>query len=147
MMIDRRVPSYGDVRPVVDLVTDQECHDAMQFMDTIPHDYAVAQAEADYAEHLLSVTESVGAMLSEERAVDKKKWEARASRNYAERLIAWRVARTLFLEIKAKREAAQIKIEVWRTIHADKRSRDVPEPGRREARRNFDAPQQPWTGG
>jgi hypothetical protein len=127
----RERPGYRHVRPVRDLVTDEEAHEAMQFLDTIPHAAAVAKAEWEYLDSMTSVTEAVGAQFSDERAVDKRKWDAKTSRAYTDNLAAVKKARIIQLEIEGKREAARIKIEVWRTIHADKRERGVAEPGRR----------------
>jgi hypothetical protein len=126
-----RTPSHCDVQPITDLVTDEEAYEAMQFLDQVAHDFAVAYAEADYRAYLLKQVEAVGALLSDEKANDRRLWEARQSVPYTNAILEVRQAQLAFMEIKARREAAQLKIEVWRTIHADKRGRDVPEPGRR----------------
>ena len=140
-MAERRTPSYRDVKPVTDLVTDDECFAAMQYLDETAHDLAKAQSDADYLEYMISAAEAVAALYSDERSVDKRKWDARASPSYLQRLEEWRDAKRTFLALRAKHEAAKLKVEVWRTIHADKRARDVPEPGQRASR--ADPPHRP----
>lgn len=124
-MSDRRTPSGRDVRPVRDLVTDEEAAEALVYIDTIPHDYAIAYARQDLELHRLRATESVGALYSNETANDRRLWDARSGDGYmkqAQRLFQAQVA---FQEIKAKRDAAMLKVELYRTIRADKRARDV----------------------
>lgn len=122
---------YSDVAPVRDLVTDAECYEAMQFLDESAHRIGVMQADTEYSEYMIGAAEAVSGLYSDERSAERRKWEARASPSYLKRLEDWRDAKREFLALKARREAANLKIEVWRTIHADKRSRDVVEPGRR----------------
>jgi hypothetical protein len=126
-----RTPTYRDVQPITDLVTDEEAYEAMLYLDSVAHDFAIAQANADYAEYSVQIAEATGAVMSDETSADKRKYEARTSPLYKKKLDTWRRSKITYLEIKAKREAAQTKIDVWRTIHADKRLRDVTEPGRR----------------
>lgn len=124
-MSDRRTPSRRDVEPVRDLVTTEEAYEAMVYLDTIPHDYAIAYARQDLELHRLRATEAVGALYSNETANDRRMWDARSSDGYlkqADRLFKAQVA---FKEIQAKRDAALLKVEVYRTIRADKRARDV----------------------
>jgi hypothetical protein len=122
---------YGDVKPVRDLVTDAECYAAMQFLDQTAHEIGAMQADAEHSEYMIGAAEAVSALYSDERSVEKRKWEARSSPSYLKRLEEWRDAKREFLALKARREAAGLKVEVWRTIHADKRARGVPEPGQR----------------
>lgn len=132
-----RQPGYRDVRPITDLVTDEDCYEAMKFLDTIAHDFASAYAQVDYRTYMLRQVEAVGAITIEtddngkRLSNDARVWHSRSVPAYTRAIEALRDAQMRFKEIDAKRAAAQLKIEVWRTIHADKRSRDVPEPGRR----------------
>lgn len=124
-MADRRSPSYRDVAPVRPLVTEDEAMEAMAFVDTIAHEFARTQAYADFLEYRLSIVEAVGATLSDERSVDKRKWDARASAAYSDAVQAWYTAKTEALTIKAKRDAAMMKLEIYRTGRADQRAREV----------------------
>lgn len=138
-------PAYRDVRPVRELVTDDEAWEAKVFLDETTHDIAEAQTDAEYAEYMIGVAEATGATLSDETSVDKKKWDARTSSTYAKQVKLWREARFAFLKLKARRDAAQLKVELWRTIRADKRAREVQEfdanrsAPRREERRGDDS--------
>lgn len=129
-MAEQRRPGYRDVAPIRDLVSDEEAYEAMQYLDQVAHNFAEAQANADYEEYMLGVAEATGGMLSDEKSMDRRKWEARTSAQYGEQLKAFRKSKMRYLEIKARREAAQTKVDVWRTIHADKRTRGL-EPDRR----------------
>jgi hypothetical protein len=126
-----RAPRYQDVEPVRDLVTDEECYEAMQLLDSIAHDYAVAIAAADRAAYQLRMAEAAGVMVSEQKSDARRQAESRVSAAYSRAVDVQYRAQLRAEELKAQRAAAQLKIEVWRTIHADKRSRDVAEPGRR----------------
>lgn len=116
-------PSHRDVEPVRPLVDDEEMYEAMHFLDTSGHDLAVTQADWEYAEYIVGVAEAVAASFSDESSVDKRKWEARRHKTYSDALVEMRRRRMAFLEVKAKREAATQKIDVWRTIRADQRAR------------------------
>lgn len=126
-------PSYRDVRPVRDLVSDEQCYQAMQFLDESAHDFGVAKAQVEYLTYMIGVTEALGAQLSDERSVDKRKWDARTAQPYIDRVEALRQARMTFEELAAKREAAKLKVELARTIHADKRERGVQAPQQQRA--------------
>jgi hypothetical protein len=129
--VSARSPRYRDVEPITDLVTDEECYEAMQFADHIAHDYAVAIAAADRAAYRLRMIEAAGVMVSTQKSDARRQAEARISNAFAKAVEEQYDAQVLAEELKAKRAAAQQKVDVWRTIHADKRQRDVAEPGRR----------------
>ena len=71
--------------------------------------------------------EAVGALFSNETANDRRLWDARSSDAYAAHAKRVRDAQIRWKEIEAKRAAAILKIEVYRTIRADKRAREVQE--------------------
>jgi hypothetical protein len=125
-MSGTRRPSYRDVRPVVDLVTDEEMYEAMQYIDTVAHDFAVAVADFDRADYRVRMAEAAGVMTSKEPNAARQQADARTSPHYLRTIDARYEAQMRLEEIKARRVAAQLKIEVWRTIHADKRIREVP---------------------
>jgi hypothetical protein len=126
-MSDRRTPTYRDVEPVRDLVTEEEAFEAMAYLDTVPHDYAEAYADVDYENYMMRSIEAVGALFSQETSNDRRLWEARQSDAYATHAKRVRAAQVRWKEIEAKRAAAILKIEVYRTIRADKRAREVQE--------------------
>lgn len=119
------------MQPVTDLVTDEECYEALQYLDKIAHAYAEAFAEVDYQSYMLRQQEAVGALMSDETANDRRLWDARTQPGYLKRVKSLHKAQIAWKEIEAKRHAAILKAEIWRTVHADKRARDIPEPGRR----------------
>lgn len=120
---DRYRPSHRDVRPVRDLVTDEDAHEAMQLLETTAFDVAKLQTDREYYAYMIGAAEAVGGLHSDERSADKRKWEARSGQYYLDQIKFWREATQKFLELKARRDAAILKIEVWRTIRADKRAR------------------------
>jgi hypothetical protein len=137
-MSDRRTPTYRDVQPVRDLVTEDEAYEAMVYLDTIPHDYAIAYADIDYENYMMRSIEAVGALYSTETANDRRLWDARQSDAYAKHAKRVRDAQVRFKEIEARRAAAILKIEVYRTIRADKRAREVQEGREADRGRGYD---------
>lgn len=133
MADDRRRPTHRDVEPVRDLVTDEEAHEAMQLLDTTHFKVSKLQTDREYYAFMIGAAEAVGGLHSDERSADKRKWEARTSQHYLDQITAWREATQNFLELKARREGASLKIEVWRTIRADKRARQE-EPASRDSK-------------
>jgi hypothetical protein len=127
----RRTPRYEDVQPVKDLVTNEEMYEAMVYMDQSPHDYAEAVADAEYAAYKIRMAEAVGILVSGERNAARQQADARTSQAYANAVEDNRRAQMQAEMMKARRAAAQLKIEVWRTLRADQRARDVSEPGSR----------------
>jgi hypothetical protein len=123
--------SYQDVRPVRDLVTEEECYEAMVYLDQTAAEFGALQAEAKYREYMVGAAEAVGALYSDEKSADRRKYEARTSQAYLKRLEELREAERDYLTLRAKRDAAHVKIEVYRTTRADKRAREVPEPSHR----------------
>src|SRR5215472_8245876 len=115
-------------------------YDAMVFLDTVPHDWAEAVADADRAAYRISMAEAVGIMVSQEKSADRRKAEARNAPNFSKAVNEHYAAQLRMEELKAKRAAAQLKVEVWRTIHADKRQREVAEPGQRDWPSNWPPP-------
>jgi hypothetical protein len=120
---DRHRPSHRDVQPVRDLVTDEEAHEAMHLLDTTYAKVAKLQTDREYYAYMIGAAEAVGGLHSDERSADKRKWEARSGQYYLDQIKAWREATQAFFELKARREGATLKIDIWRTIHADKRAR------------------------
>lgn len=130
-----RRPSYDDVQPVRDLVDDEEMYEAMQFLDGIAHDYAVATADFDRCDYRVRMAEAAGVITSEEKSAVRQQADARTSPHYLRSVEARYEAQMRLEEIKARRMTAQLKIEVWRTIHADKRIREIPPDPRFEMTR------------
>src|SRR3954468_17811671 len=110
-----RRPTYQDVQPVRDLVTDEEAYEAMQYMDNSAHDFGVAIAHFEYADYQVKMAEAAGVLVSSETSDAKRQADARTSPQYEKAIKARYKAQLKREEMKAKREAAQIKVEVWRT--------------------------------
>lgn len=126
-----RQPSYRDVQPIRDLVTDEEMYEAMQYLDLVAHDFAEATADFDRSEYRVKMAEAAGVIVSDEKNAARQQADARTSPHYGRAVDARYDAQLRLEEFKAKRAAAEIKIGVWRTLHADRRLREIPEAGRR----------------
>ena len=120
-----RRPGLRDVQPVKDLVTYEEAMEAKVYLDEIAHDWAEAYADVDYYTYLLRQTEALGAQMSDERAANAKLWDARTSEAYTNAVRRLRDAQTDMKLIEHRRQAALLKLELYRTIRADKRAREI----------------------
>jgi hypothetical protein len=141
---DCHAPGYDAVRPVRELVTDTEAGEALHFLATSAHKIAELQSDRDYFEYMIAAAEAVGALYSTETAVDKRKWEARTSANYLNQMKQWRESAREFLALKAKREAAALKVDVWRTIQANKRGEPAWPGSNSQPARSTSAPSRRW---
>lgn len=132
-MADRR-PSYRDVRPVRPLVSEDEAWEAKAYLDETAHDFAVAYADVDFETYMLRQIEAMGVVYSDAKASAARLYESRCSEAYGKQIERVRKAQLAFKELEAKRTAATLKIEVWRTVSANSRVRDAleaSEPGSR----------------
>jgi hypothetical protein len=117
-----RQPTYEDVKPVVDLITDDEMWEAKVFIDETAHDFAVAKAAFNLAVDKVKMAEAAGVMLSKETNATRQQADARITPTYVRAIEAKGAAETRYEELLVKRRAAELKIEVWRTIAANKRA-------------------------
>jgi hypothetical protein len=135
MANDPRRPRYGDVRPVRDLVTTQECFEALQLLEDTSDKIGALSADVDYFKYMIGAAEGAAGLLSDERSADKRKWEARTAAHYLEEVDRLRTVASQFLALKAHRDVAFLKVELYRTIRADKRARELQDdPGPRSPR-------------
>lgn len=133
-----RNPTYRDVQPVRDLVTEEDAMEAMAWLDSSPHESAEAFAAVDLHIALLRRAEADAALASAEKSNDRKLWEARTSNDYREAAFRLRDAQSTWKEMDLRRQVAMLKIELYRTICADKRQRQAQESeNERAARRTY----------
>jgi hypothetical protein len=112
-------------------VTDDECGDALRYLAET--DFRVSRLLADMklAEAMKDSAKSAGGLYSEEKSADKRKMDGETSPYYLDQLKAWHAAMDSYGGVANARDLARIKIEVWRTIQANKRLMEAPLPGRR----------------
>ena len=127
------------IRSIQDLITDDEAGEAMQLLSRVGHDLEeIGELIADAAgnlkrhEEMLKSIEAVGAKLSEETSVQKKMWEAVTTRAYTDRIEMVARATTAHQKLLARRNrlyadksAAELKIEIWRTLQANQRQMEI----------------------
>lgn len=121
-----RTPRYEDVKPVRELVTLAEMFEAKEFLDTVDQQWGIAVAEMGRAEARLKMAEAAGIMTSNEKNAVRQQADARTSPHYARAVEELYRTQMRCEQLKAKRAAAQLKIEVWRTLRADQRMREIP---------------------
>jgi hypothetical protein len=126
-----RTPTYRDVAPRHELVSYDEAMDAKVFIDESYKERAEAIADADYLEYMVSVVESEGLKNSKETSADRRKAEARTAALYLKRLKEWRDARIRALIIDGKVKFAQQKFDMFRTMEATRRARELAEADNR----------------
>lgn len=85
-------------------------------------DIAEAKADLVQAEHMLRVTKAIAMKQSDERSAAAQEREAYASPEYRKAIDAVRENTRAYEELRAKREAAKIRIEYWRSLNANQRS-------------------------
>lgn len=116
-----RRPGYDDVKPLRELVSDDEVGDAVRFVAETAHRFGTLQARVDYLAYMIGHAEAVAGLYSDEKSADRRKWEARTASSYLKSVEEWHSANTELQTLKAKRQAAELKKEVWQTLHADAR--------------------------
>lgn len=126
----RHAPSYQEVRPVRELITEQEMMVALNYGDRTAEEEARAYANVGYQENLLKQIEAIGMQLSDEKAALARQMDARTSQPYTKAIVAVRDAIEVHRTIQNKRTAATLKVEVWRTLQANQRARDNWQGGR-----------------
>lgn len=104
-------------------MTDQDlARNATQFLVDSAARIAGARGELTEAENMLRVTKSVAMKASGESAVSAQEREAYASDQYLAAVQRVTGATIAFEELRAKREAAKMRIEYWRSLNANQRA-------------------------
>lgn len=127
------------IRSAQDIVSPEECHEAMQFLAEVGYDLrdigdrlAIALADFGLHDRMLESVEAVAFSLSEEKSSDKRKAEARSSRAYVDRIKMIHAAtiakERLFAEregLRSRERAAQIRVNLFQTLQANLRARGL----------------------
>lgn len=119
-----RRPGYNDVRPVEDIITDDECGELVAWLDRTPPDLEDRAVQAKMAALYVDRVEAISIQQSRETSVDKRKAEYMAS-------AAWTIGvkdkiakEASFDRLKHEISIAQRKIELYRSLKANERSRN-----------------------
>jgi hypothetical protein len=104
------------------LVSDAEVDAALDWLRDNAKAIGQARREAVKAEHMLKHTKAMAMKLCGETAVSAQEREAYASEQYAAAIDRAANAAGVFEEMKSLREAAALKIEVYRSASANYRA-------------------------
>lgn len=83
---------------------------------------AAAKADLVRSEHMLRVTKALAMKQSDERSAAAQEREAYASREYIAAIDEVRDNTRTYEELRARREAAKMRIEYWRSLNANQRA-------------------------
>ena len=111
-------PSKGNQ---IRLVSDEDVSKALDFLRDYAPKIGQARGEVIRLEHRLKTVESFERLKSEAKTEAAKQADARTSKQYKETAEALAVATAEFETLKGLRDAAAMKIEVWRTMAANLR--------------------------
>lgn len=103
------------------LVSDDEVGDALRWLATNAKEIGEARAQMVRSAHLVKHTEALLFLASEEKTVDAKKADVKASERWLEAAEEEAVAAGEFEKMRALREAAALRVEAWRTESASMR--------------------------
>jgi hypothetical protein len=117
---DRRRQTLADVPPLI--VPDEEAEKALHFLRDSCEELGRARGMLDEAELMLKVVLSEAILASEERSADKREADARTSPAYLRAIKAYKEASTAWTTLYAKRKAAEMWLEAWRTCSATQRA-------------------------
>ena len=104
------------------IVTEQQVHDAMEYLRTSAIDLGKAKARADLASSKVKHVEALMFKASDETSNDKRTADARTSPEYVEAINEDAEAAGELAKLYALREAASTRIEIWRTQSSNIRS-------------------------
>jgi len=126
-----RQPSYQDVLPIRDLVTEEEAWEAKQWLDTIADEWAEAMADHSRAQSRIKMAEAAGIMVSSEKSAIRQQADARTTPHYVRAVEAAYVAEKRREKLFVQRAAKDLICRLFQTIRADKRERGIPDQERR----------------
>lgn len=105
-----------------ELVTDAEVDAALDWLRDNAKTIGQAKREAVKSEHMLKHTKAIAMQLHSTLPVSAQEREAYASKQYAAAIEIAANAAGVFEEMKSMREAAALKIEVYRSASANYRA-------------------------
>lgn len=103
------------------MITEQQVEEWVWFLQNSTQEYAQAEAQFHGLERRLKSLEAQLKMESDEKSVAAQETWARASSRYTVFLEGIQAAEEKFRQLKADREAAEIGIETWRSLNANRR--------------------------
>ena len=108
-----------------DFLSEQEIERAVRYLATSAEEYALAKADMKYLEHKRKSVQAVVALRMTGKSNTENKTRAEASEEYQNLLTEYKDAVRAFTLIDAKRAAAEIWVETWRTQEASKRRGNI----------------------
>ena len=105
-----------------ELVSEAEVEKALDFLRDWAKELGAAVEEARYREHMVKVTLAFAMKEKSDLPVNAQEREARTSQSYLDACKSDAQAAGKLATLKALREAAALKLEVWRSASANYRS-------------------------
>lgn len=125
-----RRPTYDDVKPVLEIVTDEEAGEAKANWDSTIHDYAYALRRKRLCELAVKRVYATLYSQSAETSHERRKLDVEGSVHYKLASEAAVNAEVDFAVINEQRENWKVTIDLWRTVSANRRERDHQENNR-----------------
>jgi hypothetical protein len=104
------------------IVTDEGVHNALEFLRKNAAKIGAARRRLVLADGMVSHVEALQSRMSEEKAADARKAEARASAEYKAAVVEQAEAAGAYETMRAAQIAASAIIECWRSEQANIRS-------------------------
>lgn len=95
---------------------------ATEYLIESAAEIASARAQLTKSENMLRVVKSMAMRMSNQKSVAAQETEAYASPQYLQAVNDLTAATQAYEELRAKREAAKMRIEYWRSLNANQRS-------------------------
>lgn len=95
---------------------------AVEYLIESAAEIAAAEADMVRAEKMLGHIEALAMRASGETSAAAQQREARASKQYRQGVDDIAEATRVYRELRAKREAAQARVEFWRSLNANQRA-------------------------
>lgn len=103
------------------LPTENEVSRALTYLAETDEKYAVLKGAVRAQEYLLKHHKAVAMMKSPEKSVAARETAAMATESYVEQVRDYEMAIVEYETVAAKRERAQLTIDVWRSLNAARR--------------------------
>lgn len=109
----------------MDTISDKHIEKALDFLRDSSGEYARARAEVKYLEQYRKTMKATTFLECRGDTIAERESKAYAAPAYVELLDRYHEAVYKAEELAAKRLAAELKIEVWRTVNANKRAGNI----------------------
>jgi hypothetical protein len=104
------------------LVTDEQIHDCLEYLRKSALDVADARQRAIKATHMIKVVRAIVMAQHNDKSAAKAEVIAMSSQKYREAVDEDAIASAELEKIRSLRDAASMKIEVWRTASSNIRA-------------------------